>query len=125
MNDTLTVPADVYRRLVVGFTVGLADVIITGNGSTRGQVLIGDPGGEVFAWLWRNDQDRCMSYFADLVAELRVHHRQAPEPAIRLSDVLDGLRFSWPDDFSRSDREAFAAAARSDVPRYFGSDPNE
>lgn len=125
MDDPIAVPQSIYRRLITGFNVGLADNIITEHGSTRDLVLVGDPGGEVFAWLWRTDPDQCMMHLADLIASLRVHHPQAPEPLIRLADLIDGFRMSFPQDFSQDEFSAFASAAEARVPGFYGGDPNE
>lgn len=123
MNGTVAVPRDVHSRLLAGFIASDADQIIR-DGGQRGDVMIGDGPGEVFAWLWESDRGQCMMSLAGLVAELRKHNPEAPEPPIRLTDVLDALRLAFPHSFPTAEKEAFAAAARSRVPRY-GSDPDE
>lgn len=123
MNGTIEVPTDIYSRLLSGFIARQADIIIT-DGGVRGNVMVDDATGEVLAWLWRANPGQCMIRLADLIAELRIHHLQAPEPPIRLSDVIDGLLFGFPSDFSDDERSAFAAAARSQVAGYYGPDPD-
>lgn len=123
MNGTIEVPSDIHSRLLAGFIARQADLFIT-EGGTRGNVMIDDNGGEVLAWLWRTNPDQCMTRLADLMAELRVHSPRAPEPPIRLSDVIDELRMAFPNDFSDDEFTAFATSARSQVPRYYGGDPD-
>lgn len=78
----------------------------------------------VLAWLWHMNQDLTMIFLADLVAQLRVHHRAAPIPALRLEDLLAGLHLAMPKDFDGKELDVLTAKARREVPGYYGSDPN-
>lgn len=124
MNATVDVPRDIHSRLLGSFAAHSADEIIR-DGGRRGDVMIGDGPGEVLAWLLQTDPDRSMLVLADLMAQLRVHHSDAPDPQIRLADVLDALSFAFPTDFSDADKKAFTTAARTRVSGFYGGDPDE
>ncbi len=115
----------VIATLLSGFAQNEADDLIR-EGHTRGEPIHpGDPVGKVVAWLWTSGQHWQMTDFVgSLMAQLRHHHPDAPEPALRLADVLLGLPMALPHEFPDSEVEPLLATLREGVPRLFAKDPD-
>lgn len=121
-------PDPVLNTLIAGCAARTADQIIRDpSPSGRGHTIhIGDPAGRVLGWLWTSGQPRrAVQFLADLIAELRNHHPERIEPRPRLIDVLNGLRFAMPNDFPESELTALITRAASEVPLYYGSNPDD
>lgn len=86
-------------------------------------VPLGDPLGEVLAWLWETSPTEAMSLLGDFMAQLRhwdeLADRKAPN-RIRLDDVLRFLPATMPEGFT--DSRALVAQARREVPKFFSND---
>jgi hypothetical protein len=124
-----TLPRQVYETLKAGFNASSADWLIRNvlhdrPGQSPRVLHPGDPFGRVFAWVWRDDPDQAILLLADYMADLRDHHPRAADidPPLRLDEVLNGLRLALPHDFD--DYQAVVSKARSEVPGYYGADPN-
>lgn len=120
-------PSDqgVLETLLVGYAEAAANRILRDQPERDRWLHPGDDTGRVIAWLWRSGRaDRLMLFLADLVAELRDHNVDAPDPKLRLDDLLRGLEWAMPNGFDGDELAALVARAREEVPRYYGADPN-
>lgn len=120
MSPSADVPNDVREALLNGFFAQEADTAINLFGARRGNFLhIGDSFGKVFAWLWRDFPDEAMEHLAGYLAQLRNHHRNAPQPPIRLDDVLGAMQLAA--DITDEEYQAICDRARTDVQRWYSS----
>ncbi|MBF6216229.1 hypothetical protein IU487_35120 [Nocardia puris] len=119
------VPAEIREQLLGGYFAYEADFAIRGLRAKRGNFIhIGDPFGKMFVWLWRTAPDDAMRHLAGYLVELR-NHPDAPDPPIRLDDVLDALGMTIHLEGRRKEYEEICARARAEVQAYFGqSDVN-
>lgn len=82
----------------------------------------GDSFGRIAAWLWDTGQaGRLALLVADLLAELRHHHPEAPPAGqrITLDRLLDGVRLSLP---GRAPAQELVAMLQRSVPGFSPSD---
>jgi hypothetical protein len=123
---TVTIPDKVYRFLKAGFVVTWADWVINhmDTNAEHRIVLLGDPFGLVFAWMWARDRDQAMILLADFMTELRDGHPLAYDidPPIRLDEILGSLRLALPWGFDEYNE--VVTMARREVPKHYGRDVN-
>lgn len=115
-------PQHIEAKLLAGFANSEADFILgTTKPFTKGQAIHpGDPVGSVVAWLWRSDPDKMVLFLGDLMARLRIHSPLAPTTnRPRLSDLLDGLGFALPNDFTKTEYKNLVATAKAQVPAVY------
>jgi hypothetical protein len=119
MSVASEMPWRVRELLLAGFCSREADRAIREFGATRGDFLhAGDGLGAVLAWLWRTSPDEAMECLATYLAELRNRHPDAPQPPIRLDDVLGALQLAA--DLTDEEYKALCARARTEVQKYYG-----
>lgn len=125
-GQTVTLPRRVYQTLTSAFAAHSAEWLtrqIQDEPQHRKVMHLGDPFGLVFAWLWNDDPHQAMDLLAGYLAVLRDHNPVADlRPPVRLDEVLHGLRLALPHDFR--DYDQVVARARSEVPGYYGGDPD-
>ncbi|WP_280497619.1 hypothetical protein [Nocardia asiatica] len=119
LSATAEMPWRVRELLLAGFCAREADQAIRVLGARRGDFQhAGDSLGAVLAWLWRTAPQEAMECLATYLAELRTYHPDAPQPPIRLDDVLAALQLAA--DFTDDEYQALCARARTDVQKYYG-----
>ncbi|MGY2033397.1 hypothetical protein [Nocardia gipuzkoensis] len=119
LSAVAEMPWRVRELLLAGFCAQEADQAIRVLGARRGAFQhAGDSLGAVLAWLWRTAPEEAMECLATYLAELRNHHPDAPQPPIRLDDVLTALQLAA--DFTGEEYQALCARARTDVQKYYG-----
>lgn len=115
----------VLETLLAGYAAAAADRILRDRPVRGRWIHPGDDTGWVIAWLWGSGRPgQLMLFLADLVGELREHRPDAPDPKLRLDDLLDGLDWAMPPGFDGAELAALVARARAEVPSFYGSDPN-
>lgn len=116
---------DVIDVLLHGLARAEADDLIR-EGHTRGDPIHpGDLVGRVAAWLWLSGQrSTLVDFIATLVGELRHHHPDAPEPRLRLADVLAGMTLALPGDFPDDQVRPLIETLRKNVPDWFSTHPD-
>ncbi|WP_157574602.1 type II toxin-antitoxin system Phd/YefM family antitoxin [Nocardia jejuensis] len=120
MSPATDVPAAIRHAMLTGFFSQEADTAIHLFGARRGDFLhIGDSFGFVFAWLWRTAPSEAMEHLAGYLAQLRDHNRDAPQPPIRLDDVLGALQLAA--DIADDEYQAICDRARTDVQRWYSA----
>lgn len=128
-------PPYIYQQLRHGFVRSVAGDLVdsltppgppTGPAPPRPAAHPGEPFGVVIAWLWASDRHEVPELLADLLTELRHHgsHAGKLHPPITLDELLDGLRLALPSSFTAHEYDQLAQLARTEVPRYLLSDPN-
>lgn len=116
----ITMPSEIFHRLLTGFTASEGEDLA--RDYTRGKVAHpGDPFGEVFAWLWDNRRSTAIALTADLLATAR-GQADSKGQAVSLDDFLAGLRFALHATHLAHHREfeKVEAVLRRRVPEYFG-----
>jgi hypothetical protein len=119
-----TVPQHIYDLLRAGFLEAEADWLVARYPDYAANDLVypGDPFVRVLTWLWRDDPPLAMDFLAGYLARLRMWSPllTPDRPRIRFTDLLDSLFVVPPAGFTRAEADQLVAAARREVPKYFG-----
>ncbi|KIZ15610.1 hypothetical protein [Streptomyces natalensis] len=122
MNE-FTMPRRIFAHMEAGFVVNEGTELAQEYKQKGDVAHPGGPFGNVFAWLWEQDQDHAMSLLTDLLVAAR---RAAPDGHARLvlDDLLDYLPQALPDRLAPQ-YDLIKATAQRNVPKWFGGDPNQ
>jgi hypothetical protein len=120
----VNIPIAVYEKVRSGFIASEADRLVQRFYEMPDDRVahLGDPFGQVFAWIWSRNRDEVMLVLADYLADIRHHPRiEEIDPPITFDEILKGLRPALPHDFP--DYDIVIEKARHDVRSYYGKDP--
>lgn len=121
---TVTIPADTFESLSVGFVRGTADFMH--SHLVRPDSTLAHPGdgfGRVLAWTW---QTQGAAQAALLVARLlaalqdRQREREAPKP-VTVDELVHGVQYALPGSMSSTEIQEVLTSIRRRVPGLFNA----
>jgi hypothetical protein len=122
----VTLPRLVYEHLISAFATHSAEQLTRRLLDTPGTPRIAHPSdafGNVLAWMRAEDPRQVMLFLAHVMVVLRNRNSAAGlNPPVTLDELPSGLKIALPHDFT--DYDQLVAAARREVPGYYGSDPS-